>query len=127
MRQWFGHDPKRWQDVRERYEAELMNPAIREIIEAANDKPVITLVYSAKDNEHNQAVVFEDVFERLVRSKGHKTTRGEVRGRKIKQLLDAGQSVWLDNMSRALLTSGDLRGMMEQGVRGVTARGRSRG
>ncbi len=40
---------------------------------------------------------------------------------KLKRLLDAGQSVWLDNMSRGLLASGDLRRMIDQGVRGVTS------
>lgn len=40
---------------------------------------------------------------------------------RLKQLLGAGQSVRLDNLSRALLTSGDLRRMIEQGVRGVTS------
>lgn len=40
---------------------------------------------------------------------------------RLQQLFDAGQSVWLDNLSRELLTSGDLRRLIEQGVRGVTS------
>lgn len=40
---------------------------------------------------------------------------------RLTQLLNAGQSVWLDNMSRDLLTSGGLRRMIDHGVRGVTS------
>lgn len=41
--------------------------------------------------------------------------------RQLEQLLEAGQSVWLDNLSRALIRSGELRKMIDQGLRGVTS------
>lgn len=68
LRQWFAHDPQRWPEFRKRYLTELRDPAIRaqirDIIGAAKATPTITLVYSAKDEEHNQAVVLREVFRR---------------------------------------------------------------
>lgn len=76
LRQWFGHDPSRWNEFRERYLLELRDPANRSamqgIIAAAKDAATITLIYSAKDTEHNQAVVLQSVFERLLRSGSRK-------------------------------------------------------
>lgn len=71
LRKWFGHDPKRWAEFRRRYLAELKDPSIvgeiRRIVDAAKDASTITLVYSAKDVEHNQAVVLKQVFGKRVR------------------------------------------------------------
>lgn len=70
LRQWFGHDPERWPAFRERYESELSDPAIRkrieQIIESARDAKTITLVYGAKDEMHNQAVVLQEIFKSLL-------------------------------------------------------------
>jgi|SRR5579884_731572 len=72
LRQWFGHDPERWPEFRKRYEHELRESAaadeIRNIIASAKDKRAITLVYGAKDEEHNQAVVLKALFEKLGRT-----------------------------------------------------------
>lgn len=69
LRQWFGHDPSRWSEFRDRYKKELANDAardaIRDIIKDAKDTKTITLIYGAKDTEHNQAIVLRDMFERL--------------------------------------------------------------
>lgn len=66
LRQWFGHDPKRWEKFQERYESELTGPRseaeVKHVVDAARDYAVLTLVYSAKDEEHNQAVVLRRVF-----------------------------------------------------------------
>jgi len=58
LRQWFGHDPARWSRFQQRYEAELSaHPeAWQPILEAARKEPV-TLVYAARDLEHNHARV----------------------------------------------------------------------
>jgi uncharacterized protein YeaO (DUF488 family) len=58
LRQWFGHDPERWTVFRKRYEAELAaKPETwQPILDAARQKPV-TLVFGAKDPEHNHALV----------------------------------------------------------------------
>lgn len=63
LRKWFGHDPKRWMEFRERYRAELKeNPeAMRELRKAIGNGPA-TLVYGAKDTEHNQAVVLQELL-----------------------------------------------------------------
>ena len=60
LRDWFGHIPERFDEFCERYDAELdQNPTaqadIRQILEKSQSGQV-TLVYSAKDTEHNQAV-----------------------------------------------------------------------
>ncbi|NRO98840.1 DUF488 family protein [Paraburkholderia sp. NMBU_R16] len=65
LRRWFGHDPQRWDAFIERYRAELdANRAAWEpLLEAASHGPV-TLVYGARDPEHNQAVALRDYLER---------------------------------------------------------------
>jgi uncharacterized protein YeaO (DUF488 family) len=73
LRKWFGHDPKRWLEFRKRYEVELKNPEVRaritQTIHAAQKRSVITLVYGAKDTEHNEAVVLRGVFRRIIAAK----------------------------------------------------------
>lgn len=58
LRRWFGHDRSKWTEFRRRYRAELKSrpAALRPLREALKQGPV-TLVYSARDEEHNQAVV----------------------------------------------------------------------
>ena len=71
LRQWFGHDPERWAEFEKRYDAELRDAGaeseIETIMNAAKGKSVITLVYGAKDEEHNQAVVLQKWFEKCAR------------------------------------------------------------
>ncbi len=64
LRKWFGHDPARWEEFRKRYFKELdANPAAwKPLLEAARKEPV-TLIYSAKDTEHNQAVALKEFLE----------------------------------------------------------------
>jgi uncharacterized protein YeaO (DUF488 family) len=63
LRKWFGHDPKKWADFRKRYEAELR--ANQAQVESAftplmhQHPKAITLVYGARDEEHNQALVLQ--------------------------------------------------------------------
>ena len=60
LRKWFGHDPARWQEFRSRYALELAtNPALATLREFA-DKGDLTLLYSAHDEAHNQAVVLAE-------------------------------------------------------------------
>lgn len=58
LRKWFNHDPARWAEFQRRYYAELKEKAtlLATIKKHAKTKPV-TLLYSAKDEQHNQAVV----------------------------------------------------------------------
>jgi uncharacterized protein YeaO (DUF488 family) len=62
LRKWFGHDPRRFAEFRRRYWQELeRNPGAVADLEAILEKhPVVTLLYSARDPEHNQAVVLRE-------------------------------------------------------------------
>ncbi|RNL85343.1 DUF488 domain-containing protein [Halostreptopolyspora alba] len=61
LRRWFGHDPERWEEFRERYRAELdaRPETLRPLLDAAREHPV-TLLYAARDTEHNHARVLRD-------------------------------------------------------------------
>lgn len=63
LRQWFGHDPARWEEFRHRYRAELArNPEpVAQLRTRARDG-TLTLVYSARDEQHNQAVVLRELL-----------------------------------------------------------------
>jgi len=67
LRRFFGHDPARWQEFRKRYLVELKRaeaaPMLSELLEIANGG-TLTLVYSARDEEHNQAVVIKELLDR---------------------------------------------------------------
>ena len=65
LRQWFGHDPERFEEFRRRYVDELRNqrPVLAALRRAAR-AGTLTLVYSAHDREHNDAVVLAEVLRR---------------------------------------------------------------
>ncbi len=73
LRKWFGHDPERWLEFGKRYKIELKETeardAIAEIVDRAKQASAITLIYGAKDTEHNEAVILRDILKRRVRSK----------------------------------------------------------
>jgi len=63
LRKWFGHDPARWDEFQTRYRAELAdNPDVDQLAALMGDGP-LTLVYSARDTEHNQALVIASVLD----------------------------------------------------------------
>jgi uncharacterized protein YeaO (DUF488 family) len=63
LRQWFGHDPGRFEEFRRRYIEELRSqrPGLTVLRKRARDG-TLTLVYSAHDTEHNDAVVLAEVL-----------------------------------------------------------------
>jgi uncharacterized protein YeaO (DUF488 family) len=64
LRKWFGHDPDRWQTFRHRYALEIHHnhhELLAHLRKLARSDP-ITLVYSAKDEVHNDAIVLRDVI-----------------------------------------------------------------
>jgi uncharacterized protein YeaO (DUF488 family) len=68
LRKFFGHDPARWEEFRKRYKAELKRPealAMLNELKAMAARGTVTLVYSAKDEEHNQAVVIKEILDLL--------------------------------------------------------------
>ena len=63
LRKWFGHDPERWETFRRRYAAEIREHAevLARLRSLARSRRV-TLVYSARDEAHNDAIVLRDVI-----------------------------------------------------------------
>ena len=63
LRKWFGHDPDRWDEFRRRYAKEIHGQAelLAHLRAIAREGPV-TLVYSAHDELHNDAIVLRDVL-----------------------------------------------------------------
>jgi uncharacterized protein YeaO (DUF488 family) len=70
LREWFSHDPAKWQEFRRRYFAELDGKpeAWKPIARAARHGDV-ALLYSAHDMEHNSAVVLKEYLDTHVRSR----------------------------------------------------------
>ena len=67
LRKWFGHDPARWAEFQARYCAELADPDRAQALDALAERALrgpVTLVFGARDPEHNQAVVIADQLER---------------------------------------------------------------
>lgn len=64
LRKWFGHDPEKWFEFQKKYRAELKgNPALSEI-RMLSCQGNITLIYAAKDELYNHALVIKQVLDR---------------------------------------------------------------
>jgi uncharacterized protein YeaO (DUF488 family) len=64
LRQWFSHDPAKWKEFERRYRAELdANQAVVTQLRTALQHGPVTLIYSAKDTQHNDAVVLKAYLE----------------------------------------------------------------
>ena len=65
LREWFGHDPAKFDEFQRRYQKELdVNDAFVKLREELKGKPTVTLVYGAKDEQHNQAVVLQHYLQK---------------------------------------------------------------
>lgn len=65
LRKWFNHDPDRWNDFRDAYHRELARePEGLDTLREAARKGPVTLVYAARDTEHNNAVALKEFIER---------------------------------------------------------------
>jgi len=66
LRHWFGHEPAKWPEFERRYHAELSSPDMQaqlaHLRKLAKSKTV-TLLYAARDEEHNNALVLKEVLE----------------------------------------------------------------
>jgi uncharacterized protein YeaO (DUF488 family) len=79
LRKWFGHEPAKWKDFQRRYFAELdKHPEGWQPLLEAAQKGDITLVFSARDEEHNNAVALKSYLETKLSVKG-KISRGQHR------------------------------------------------
>ena len=65
LRKWFGHKPERWTEFQKRYRAELVKnkELVRTLRAMERRQGTITLLFGAKDQEHNQAVVLRDFLK----------------------------------------------------------------
>jgi uncharacterized protein YeaO (DUF488 family) len=63
LRTWFGHEPTRFAEFRERYAAEIhAHPESLQVLRRLAREGRLTLVYSARDREHNDAVVLREIL-----------------------------------------------------------------
>lgn len=64
LRKWFAHDPEKWVEFQKRYKEELKeNPEAMESLQKECKGHVVTLVYGARDETHNGAVVLKKILE----------------------------------------------------------------
>src|SRR5258708_27829861 len=66
LRKWFGHEPEKWAAFQKKYRAELADKKamIAELKKMEKEHGTLTLLYGAKDEEHNQAVVLAEFLKR---------------------------------------------------------------
>ncbi len=66
LRKWFNHDPERFEEFKKRYETELAEKEeqVRKLLDMA-EKQKVTLLYAAKDETHNHAVVLMEFLEKF--------------------------------------------------------------
>lgn len=63
LRTWFAHDPAKWEEFKRRYKEELRdNPTLAQLRNLTAEQN-ITLLYGAKDQTHNQAVVLKELLQ----------------------------------------------------------------
>ena len=66
LRKWFGHDPKKWRSFRERYQTELKHHSDQlKLLKSKAKEGTVTLIYGARDQEHNEALVLKEFLERM--------------------------------------------------------------
>ena len=78
LRRWFGHDPRRWAEFVLRYRDELRAPAARDLLDDLAQRAAasrVTIVYAARDERHNGAVVIGAEIGRHLRRRAARSTR----------------------------------------------------
>jgi len=65
LRQWFDHDPDKWEEFQQRYvkELELKYDVIRALLQEAGNRQIL-MIYAAKDTAHNHAIVLKDFIQK---------------------------------------------------------------
>ena len=66
LRKWYSHDPEKWEDFKKRYEKELKTKEnlLQKIRELEREKGIITLLYSAKEENDNNAVALDSFLRK---------------------------------------------------------------
>jgi uncharacterized protein YeaO (DUF488 family) len=64
LRKWFHHDPTKWSEFERKYKAELQNKKelVNQLKALAKEHKQLTLLYGARDTEHNQAMVLKQML-----------------------------------------------------------------
>jgi uncharacterized protein YeaO (DUF488 family) len=64
LRKWFSHDPKKWKSFERKYSEELKRnqTLVDKILDLEKEHKIVTLVFSAKDEQHNNAIVLQQVL-----------------------------------------------------------------
>ncbi len=70
LRKWFSHDPQKWDQFKSKYSEEIMKDnakmeLLQKIKRIEKEKRSITLLYSAKDTEHNNAVALKEILSKF--------------------------------------------------------------
>lgn len=83
LRRWFGHDPLKWGEFQKRYRKELAGQGaiLRPLFQAAREGG-ITLLFAAKDEDHNNAVVLKAYLESFLK-KSHLATKPTKRNKSV--------------------------------------------
>lgn len=66
LREWFSHDPKKWEGFKSKYRDELKEKAelVKELKKIEKEKKTVTLLYSAKDEQHNNVIVLSEILKK---------------------------------------------------------------
>ena len=66
LRKWFGHEPEKWPEFQKRYRVELAkkHELVAELQKMAKERGTLTLLYSARDEQHNQAVALAELLKK---------------------------------------------------------------
>jgi len=66
LRKWFGHEPEKWNGFQKKYRSELAKKKelVAELKKMKKEHGTLTLVFGAKDVEHNEAVVLADILSK---------------------------------------------------------------
>jgi uncharacterized protein YeaO (DUF488 family) len=68
LRKWFGHDPAKWKEFQRRYRRELKaNAEAVDELRCKAKRGTITLIYAARDEQHNSAVLLKEFLEEQAR------------------------------------------------------------
>jgi uncharacterized protein YeaO (DUF488 family) len=71
LRKWFGHDPEKWAEFQKKYEKELSAPEQKQLLDEITKiaaRSTVTLIYSAKDTEHSNVKVLEQILQKSMQA-----------------------------------------------------------
>ncbi|MFN3975050.1 MAG: DUF488 domain-containing protein [Dehalococcoidia bacterium] len=70
LRRWFGHDPQRWEEFQRRYREELQTPHKQALLNDLAQRArtgTVTLLFAARDEEHNNAIALQRILESQIK------------------------------------------------------------